>query len=183
MSKTLQVEGKGYIKELEHGLPITRHVLGSDRPVEAVDEAPVILRTGVLSDPSLLPTTANMLRVAGIGLASTEQSQERPGAAFYEVTVSGSGWAEDSDEVVTYTARYLLTPWHHRSGRAGVSIETLAQSTSIALGGIQQTKKGVDAGHVLTVQLQEVFGERELVVDVKRVGRACRAPTVYLEEL
>ena len=183
MSKTLQVEGKGYIKELEHGLPITRHVLGSDRAVEAVDEAPVILRTGgVLSDPSVLPTTANILRVAGIGLASTERSRQGPDAAFYEVTVSGSGWAEDSDEVVTYTARYLLTPWHHRSGRAGVSVETLAQSTSITLGGIQQTEEGVNAGHVLTVQLQEVFGERELLVDVKRVGRQCLAPMVSLSQ-
>ena len=154
-------------------------MIGSDRPVEAVDEAPVILRTGVPADPNNLPPSANTLYVAGLGL-DRGGSQEGPGAAFYEVTVSGWGWAKDADEPVIYTARYLLTPWRHRS-RAGVSVETLVQSTTIHLGGVQP-KGGGDSERVLIVQLQPVSGERELVVDVKRVGRRCLAPMISLRE-
>ena len=181
VAKTLQVEGKGYIKDLEHGLPVTRRAVGSDHPLEAVDEAPVLLRSGMRAESDSLPATANTLRVTGLGLAAGPEAATG-GAAFYEITVSGTGWAEaagDDAEPVVYTARYLLTPWRHRSGRAGVSVETLAQSASVTLGAVRPAGGG---GHALTVQLEAVSGERELVVDVKRVGRRCLAPAVSLRE-
>ena len=186
VAKTLQVEGKGYIKDLEHGLPITRRAVGSDHPLEAVDEAPVLLRSGVQAESDSLPATANTLRVTGLGLAAGPEA-DTGGAAFYEITVSGTGWGENADvapadstdaEPVIYTARYLVTPWRHRSGRAGVSVETLAQSPNIYL--VRSTRG--DDGHSLMVELAAVSGERELVVDVKRVGRRCLAPAVSLRE-
>ena len=62
---------------------------------------------------------------------------------------------------------------------AGVSVETLAQSASVTLGAVRPAGGG---GHALTVQLEAVSGERELVVDVKRVGGRCFAPAVSLRE-
>jgi hypothetical protein len=167
VSKTLQVEGNGYIRHLEHGLPVRRQGLGNHAGVEAVDEVPILLA----SEPG---SAAHTIRISGLGLAN--RAQLRPKAAYYEVTVSGTGWPTQSDQPLLYTARYLLTPWCSRSGdKTGVAVEVLAESASFG-------SHVVEGGETVLLALAPCDGEREIVVDVRKVGRECLTPSVALGE-
>ena len=81
-TETLQVEGRGYIKELSHGLPSRRLALSEDgvaAGVSATDDEPVLLTR----------TEANTLRIAPLRLGQEEQTQGARGAeaAYFEITV------------------------------------------------------------------------------------------------
>ena len=158
---------------LQHGLPTVRRGLMEPR-VEAVDEEPVLLSSSS-GDTDL----RNVVRISGLGLEQADDLMA-PRGAFYEVTLSGMGWtaedgADDTPPVV-FTARYLLTPWVNKSGRRGMAVETIVESTTVALRELVY-REGASS---LELELAAVSGEREVVVDVKRVGRFCTVSTVSL---
>jgi hypothetical protein len=169
MTQILQVEGPGYIKALTHGLPVRRegHPHG-DRPVEAVDESPAVLTSHGGS--------AHTVRISNLSLVPSESG---PGAAYYEITISGH--AEPPAEggpPTTYTARYLVTPWRS-SSKAGLAVETLVQSSSVLL---LDTSDEAAAVEVALADPGSNGLAREIIVDVRRVGRTCTAAVVTLEE-
>ena len=54
-------------------------------------------------------------------------------------------------------------------------METLAASSTVSVWAVTQGEEG---GASLEIELAPVAGEREVLVDVRRVGRACLAPQV-----
>ena len=178
MTKILQVEGPAYIKSLTHGLPVRREGLSHGKQaVEAVDESPTVLASPAGS------SAANTIRISNLGLATAAgAAASSPGAAYYEVTISGHAEAKEEGPPITYTARYLVTPWRSSSRKSpmgGLAVETLAQSGSVTL--VEHNNRGARTA-ALEVVLADPSGlAREVVVDVRRVGRACTTAIVALE--
>ena len=169
MTQILQVEGPGYIKALTHGLPVRRegHPHGN-RPVEAVDESPAVLTSHGGS--------AHTVRISNLGLVADTRG---PGAAYYEITISGHAEPPvEGGPPTTYTARYLVTPWRS-SSKAGLAVETLVQSSSVLL---LDTSDEAAAVEVVLADPGSNGLAREVIVDVRRVGRTCTAAVVTLEE-
>ena len=143
-SQTLQVEGPGYIRSLSHGLPSQRLALseaGVAAGLGAVDDEPVLLKSSAKAD--------RFLRVGPLRLSDTTASGAS--GAYFEVTVAGVGSGgdcselapaddhghgdddddgDDDDECV-YSARFLVTPYQTRSGKAKLSVEVLASSAAV----------------------------------------------------
>ena len=184
---TLQVEGLGYIKKLEHGFPAVRSGL-VEPAVQAVDDEPVLLR-----DPAARAIVVSKLAVLG------DERDTTPKACYYEVTVSGFGLAlgdaAGTSEVRVFAGRYLVTPWA-LGVRRGLVAQSLtngagandgrAQATA-SVGGLLVEMKAVVRGQdtlVLSLGGGDAVlkvGEREVVVDVRRVGHGCVRPAVHEE--
>ncbi len=194
----LQVEGLGYIKSLEHGMP-SRKVGTRDSRLEEVDDEPTLISSAhqqrqILSKIAVKGLQAVQSRSAGG--ASTLLPGDHNGC-YYEVTISGSS---SSGEVVhVYTGRYLATPFRTRAGEPRVVVKALTPAERIDLGDNTwsivpvavainaDSRDGNLAGGFsgeagqMALQLPTLTEDSsyELVVDSRRVGHGCAAPTVH----
>ena len=193
----LQVEGLGYIKSLEHGMP-SRKVGTRDSRLEAVDDEPTLISSAqqqrqILSRIEVKGLQGLQSRPAGG--ASTVLPSDHNGC-YYEVTVSGS--SSSGEEVHVYTGRYLATPFRTRAGEPRVVVKALTPAEREYLGdntwsvvpvavainaGSEDGKAdGISSeGGQMALQLPTLTEDSsyELVVDSRRVGHGCAAPTVH----
>lgn len=186
-STVLQVEGLGYIKNLEHGLP-SRRIGLIEKRVEAVDDEPTLLSSndggGALSG---ILITGLAARVADGGGAAAA-------ACFYEITLSGFSHAEEEkdgqhDLVKTtrvYTGRYLATPFRlPGSDTARVVVKALTPAETTPLGEdawsvVPTCTASAEPGNAVLIAVEGVQdeGSYELVVDTRRVGHGCASVSV-----
>ena len=172
----LQVEGAGYIKNLEHGLPVRRAGL-ADSAVEAVDEEPRLLRN----------ESARAVVVSNLALDPDASAVRATKACYYELTLSGFALPLDGDgEVQVYSARFIATPWQTASLRRGLVVRSLtggdeeaAVSGGASVAALSPTVNG--DGDAVSFALGRAAHEREIVVDARRVGHGCSAPRVAEE--
>eukprot|EP01045_Picozoa_sp_COSAG04_P005523 COSAG04_NODE_257_length_18753_cov_7.516857_8_plen_1972_part_00 len=164
----MQVEGKAYIKTLEHGLPVRRVGLHQST-VEAVDDEPVLL-----SSTSTRHDGRHSLRIAGLGLVSEGLS-----ACYYEVTLSGVAEKAGAKTSV-FTGRYIVTPFRRpSSGAPALAVKALTPAGATALGedSLSVAPRATAFGDEVELALDLPEGcVYELVVDTHRVGRGCATP-------
>jgi hypothetical protein len=190
-SLSLQVQGRGYIKELTHGLPRRASAVadggesatqgGSLVPVETVEDRP-----HVLIQPGRRLVIANLsLNATAVPVAANVVS-----AAYYQITLSGAGVGGecsggDAGGYAVFSAQYVVTPLlirnlhrlHVKQVLAGSDHATAEGVDSLIVDGVI----GFSVDHQLSsliVQLLDCTedGSRELVVDAKRVGRQATQP-------
>ena len=140
----------------------------------AVDDEPVLLR-----DHTSQSVVIGNLATQG------EDGGKTPKGCYYEITISGVGLElTDADSVRVIAERYLVTPWHvgSRRGLVAQSLTTAGEMVSGGDAGSSLMKMSASVASpmqlVLSLENEPQLGERELVVDVRRVGRECAAPTV-----
>jgi hypothetical protein len=163
----LQIEGPGYIKHLEHGLPVTRKGL-HDARIESVDDEPVLL-----TDPGMAAVVVSNLGVAPRGGRLTA-------ACHYEVVVSGfavGGHCDKSSCVAN--GHYSVTP----AANGAIAVRDLAAAPLLmAEGGGAAAEMAlrpeVRKGGELWLHSAQRPVEIELLVSVSRVGNGCLAAAV-----
>jgi hypothetical protein len=171
----LQVEGNGYIKNLTHGLP--HHGVGqNDAAVVTVDMEPTVLTS----------VDSNMLQVGNLGHAS---SVHQGGGAYYEIAVAGAGFGRDCTGACVYSAKFMVVPVA-ASPAAGVdepflSVTLLGTSSGVTLVQPKGSASGEGSainvpGTLLQFALRNADERREVVVDVRQVGRPCTDAIVEL---
>ena len=175
--QVLQVEGAGFIKNLEHGLPVRRAGL-ADSAVEAVDEEPRLLRN----------ESARAVVVSNLALDPDASAVRRATkACYYELTLSGFALPVDDDsEVQVYSARFVATPWQTASLRRGLVVRSLTggDEEAVVSGGasvaaLSPTVNG--EGDAVSFALGRAARECEIVWDARRVGHGCSAPRIAEE--
>ena len=161
----LQVEGSGFIKHLEHGLPVTRKGL-KDTRIEAVDDEPVLL-----TDPAMAAVV-----VSGLGVAPSGDGGRRAAACHYEVVVSGAGVGGSCGDSCIANGHYSVTP----AANGAIAVRDLAATAPLL------TAKGDNAATEMALRPEvrragELWlhvahmqpAELELLVSVSRVGNGC----------
>lgn len=153
--------------------------------VEAVDDRP-----HVLLQPGRQLVIANLtLNVSSAGHAATHGGVI--GAAFYEITISGAGLGSECSGVdngyAVFSAKYLATPLFV-GNRHRLHVKTLSsdltdqkyQGDGLASDGVLGYKVDHNTA-TLTVELLECAKDgRELVVDIRRVGRLVSQPVARI---
>ena len=161
-TRTMQIQGTAWIQNLTHGGAAVR--LGLKSEVEVVDDEPLILTD----------TSRHTLRISNLGLASSFGSV---GGAFYEITIAGPGVGAAAG-VLMYLGKFVVTPVaampEHGVHAPFVSVVALEQRK------LQWREQSAAGEGVIEIELEEAQVMRELVVEVRRVGRACTAPRVEL---
>jgi hypothetical protein len=186
----LQVEGLGYIKSLEHGMP-ARQIGTKDSRVEAIHDEPVLL---VSSDDSVQTRRLGrqplkqLSRIEVMGMAAAQSGAHQ--GCYYEVTISGSSSSAETTSV--YTGRYLATPYRTRAGEPRVVVKALTPAERLELGdstwsvvpaAVAITAEGTGGGEgaALALHLPSLSDATtyELVVDSRRVGHGCAPAAVH----
>ena len=167
--------------------------------VSAVDDEPILLGVDYTGPPactphsslpcdeseqhpSTKPMLAHTIRVAPLRLDTSLETAFFPTAAYLEITISGWGTGADCDAapggVCVYTARFLVTPFITKAQpQERLSVETLVASASVSV--VHVVTSSADGGPGMLVELVHA-AEREVVVDVRRVGRPLSQPLVTL---
>jgi hypothetical protein len=175
---------------IEHCCSATIRALGQAQgasfvAVEAVDDRP-----HVLLQPGRQLVIANLtLNVSSAGHAATHGGVI--GAAFYEITISGAGLGSECSGVdngyAVFSAKYLATPLFV-GNRHRLHVKTLSsdltdqkyQGDGLASDGVLGYKVDHNTA-TLTVELLECAKDgRELVVDIRRVGRLVSQPVARI---
>ena len=161
----LQVEGSGFIKHLEHGLPVKRKGL-KDARIEGVDDEPVLL-----TDPAMAAVV-----VSGLGVAPSGEGGRRTAACHYEVIVSGSGVGGScGDGSCIANGHYSITPATNgaiavRDLAAAAPLLTAEGDTVAEMALRPEVRRGGELWlHVAPLQPAEL----ELLVSVSRIGNGC----------
>ena len=182
----LQVEGLGYIKSLEHGMP-ARQIGSRDSRVEAIHDEPVL----IVSSDDYVQTPQTLKKLSRIEVTGmrTAQSGGHYGC-YYELTISGSSSSAETTSV--YTGRYLATPYRTRAGEPRVVVKALTPAERLELGdntvsvvpaAVAINAKGTADGEGAAVALHlpslSDATSYELVVDSRRVGHGCAPAAVH----
>jgi hypothetical protein len=163
----MQVEGLGYIKKLEHGLPVRRSGLRDPR-IEAVDEEPVLL------------TEVGMAAVVISNLSvSVDEVGRRTAACYYEIAVSGYGVGGGCGSgACVANHRYSITPFRGSTSPNAIAVRDLTVNAPLLTSEGSEAVEMVLRPEVRDEELRLYWGgvrpaELELLVDVKRVGNGC----------
>lgn len=174
-ARTMQVQGSAWIQNLTHGGAATRLGLATEG-VEVIDGEPLILND----------TSRHILRISDLGLSAQRPSTSF-GGAFYEITIAGPAvaWPEGATDteggspaVATYLGKYVVTP-------VGAMPEHGVHAPSLSIAALEQRNlRWRDTGALqhdaMEIELSRGDIKRDLVVEVRRAGRACTTPRVEL---
>lgn len=177
---SLGVAGAAALQKLDVSGPSTLGELTSSYPATRVAASAPGVEAGVGAvelEPTLLQgTDADAVTIAPLRLTPEGGNPVR--GAYFEITISGFGYGGDCaswQAACTYTGRYLVTPFSTASGDSA-AFETLASSASL---GDPKISVGATGQPALTIPMAAA-DKREVVVDVRRVGRGTDTPAVYL---
>ena len=130
-----------------------------------------------------LEASVSTLVISGLRLLPLD-SESAPasvrGGAFYEIVVSGVGVGGAECQPCLYQAKLVATPFALPSGSSGLAVSRQSE-VEVEPG---QAAPGVLGHRVegdrLLLELEPAPQEREVVVEVRRVGRRCAAASVGL---
>ena len=171
------MEGHGYIRYLEHGLPVRRTGLREPR-VEVVDEEPVLL------------TDARMTAVVISNLdVDTGEAGKTTAACHYEVVVAGFGVGGGcGDSACVANGHYSITPFRTSSSSSlaasaiavrdltAVSVPLLSSEGELPTEMVLRPEPR--KGELWLHQEGARPAELELLINIKRAGSGCSSPTV-----
>ena len=163
-TRALTVEGTAFIRTLEHGFPLRKLAKTEvEAPVvEVVEDGPVLLTD----------TEASELHIDGLRLAASADEQAIISAAFYDIALSGVGVGSDGVPVA-YQAKLMATPYT-LGGVSGLALSPTIESSAGVLDVRAENSSVV-------VELAPAQRARELVVEMRRVGRQCAPAVVSLK--
>ena len=131
-----------------------------------------------------LEVSVSTLVISGLRLLPLDSGESAPasvrGGAFYEIVVSGVGVGGAECQPCVYQAKLVATPFALPSGTSGLAVsrqsELEVEPGQAALGVLGHKVEG----ERLLLELEPAPQEREVVVEVRRVGRRCAAASVGL---
>ena len=132
-----------------------------------------------------LETNISTLVIGGLQLLPLDEQAAVPalvrGGAFYEIMVSGVGVGGAQCQPCVYQANMVVTPFALPSGSRGLAVSRQSE-LGLELEAASQASLGVLGhkvqGDQLLLALEPAPQERELVVEVRRVGRRCAVASV-----
>ena len=170
---SLEVQGKGFIKQLEHGLP--RRGIAT---TEGINKLEVVEDT-----PFLLSSRGHKIEISNLHISTTDQQSSLISGVYYSVTISGAGVGGECSaphEYTVFSAKYIATPLF-LAGRHRLHVKALVPPGEKSDIGEGVIKHSVDSGlGTLTIYLKDCTIQRDIVVDIKRAGRSTASPMVNL---
>jgi len=129
-----------------------------------------------------LEASVSTLVISGLRLLPLDESAPASvrGGAFYEIVVSGVGVGGAECQPCLYQAKLVATPFALPSGASGLAVsrqsELEVEPGQASLGVLGHKVEG----DRLLLELEPAPQEREVVVEVRRVGRRCAVASVGL---
>ena len=178
----LQVEGRGYIRSLTHGFPVTQRGSTAEELEVVVDE-PVLL----ISANDDNGNSNNTVRISNLGLSVVAHNPRGRlvAGASYEISFSGAGLGgPDCQELCIISEKFTIVPISRAcDGPAELHVKRVGDAAGssgsgddlVSLVGGRKTWRGGQIRFALARA-----EEREVFVEVRRSGRPCTEPRVEL---